>query len=122
MPVLNTSTNNKLRPLNQAGRRISPAELGDYCEVRGIFRPYCLCPFMSEDLQTYPQASICKAKGGTHAETYVVQCAGSEGRQHCDYFGKLLPPEWSQKLCSFKNLLSSAATTHICAVLGKSLY
>lgn len=111
-----------LRPLNEAGRRISPAELGDYCEVRGIFLPYCLCPLKSKKTRAYPQASIYKPQGGTHAETYVMHCAGSEARQNCGYLGKLLRREQSWLSSSFTTLLSSTTTAHICTVYRKSIY
>lgn len=76
-----------LRPLNQAGHRIPPAELEAHCEAQRIPLPYCFCPTFI-GTQTNVHASFCRATTGIHVGTYIAKCAGSNGlRTFCGYLG-----------------------------------
>lgn len=111
------------RPLDGSGQRVSPTDLGNYCESHEILRPYCLCTF-NDASKSYPQASFCKATSGVHVTEIVVQCAGSEDHHpYCGYLGR----HFQLSLCRIIYILSfyfyhSATPTYIYTVHWESCY
>lgn len=72
------------RPVNDAGERVAPSDLGDHRSSHRFLGPCCMCPAVIEEQTGFTEAAIVMTVSGRRAGQYVARCA--KGR--CRYFGE----------------------------------
>jgi hypothetical protein len=79
------STEFSIRPVSDAGERITPLELALY-RAPGFHRPCCLCavPRINGSSPGYTESIVVMVMNGDHSGEYVIACATAR----CGYQGK----------------------------------
>ena len=75
-----------IRPINDAGERVTPSNLLEYRRSHDFKGPCCLCASVHSDEAAYTESAIFLAVRGPSAGKYVSACATG----HCRYWGKTL--------------------------------